>query len=275
MPILICPICKHQLSVSEDKNYKCTAGHNYDIAKEGYVNLLPVQNKKSKLPGDNNLMINARRAFLEKDIYRPLVDKLIAIIQNLVAEEHGIVSLDAGCGEGYYTANVLNKLNDIKYETYGFDISKYAVRKASQKYKDILFFVSSVYNIPIAESQIDLILSIFSPISPDEFARILSKTGYVIIVSPGENHMKELAKIIYGDFRIHKNNVPDKMSRHFANVDSYKVKFQTLINDSETLIDLLKMTPYYWNTNEENQSLIRSTKNLELTFDFHIMIFKS
>ena len=76
---LICPICKSALKSSE-KTYRCESNHSFDIAKEGYVHLLPVQKKNSKNPGDSKEMINARRAFLENGHYTPLVNKIINTI---------------------------------------------------------------------------------------------------------------------------------------------------------------------------------------------------
>ena len=40
-----CPVCGKILFI-EQKNYKCENGHCFDIAKQGYVNLLPAE-----LPG--------------------------------------------------------------------------------------------------------------------------------------------------------------------------------------------------------------------------------
>ena len=95
-----CPLCQQVLSFS-DKNFRCSNNHNFDQAKEGYVNLLPVQHKHSKDPGDNKAMVNARRAFLDKGFYQPLIEQLLALYQQYADSNSAI--LDAGCGEGYYT----------------------------------------------------------------------------------------------------------------------------------------------------------------------------
>ena len=54
----ICPICKKSLRLN-NKSYRCESNHSFDQAKEGYVNLLPVQHKHSKDPGDKKAMVNA------------------------------------------------------------------------------------------------------------------------------------------------------------------------------------------------------------------------
>ena len=176
MSILICPYCKNSLYDSREKTYICDNNHSFDIAKQGYLNLLPVNQKKSKDPGDNEMMIAARRNFLELGFYDPLIKS----IKNLISDKlsfvtKDIVAFDAGCGEGYYSEKALNNLPDLETEILGTDISKYAVKNAARKYKNNFYFVSSVYNLPISNTSTDLILSVFSPIAAEEFKRILSK----------------------------------------------------------------------------------------------------
>ena len=40
--------------------WRCPQGHSYDMAREGYANLLLVQHKASKDPGDSREMVAAR-----------------------------------------------------------------------------------------------------------------------------------------------------------------------------------------------------------------------
>ncbi|MBL4592709.1 MAG: methyltransferase domain-containing protein [Flavobacteriales bacterium] len=257
------------------KNYACELNHSFDVSKEGYINLLPVNQKKSKSPGDNEMMISARRAFLELGFYDPLIERLKTIIQeDFTFNDNHFVALDAGCGEGYYSEKVMNNIPGLSSEVLGTDISKYAVKNAAKKYKDNFYFVSSIINLPVATESTDLILSIFSPIHPEEFRRILSKDGYVIVVSPGENHLKELAQLIYDTFKPHENNVPEKMAPSFEHQATKKATFSIHITEVETLLILLKMTPYYWSTSKENLAKIERCKDITITCDFNISIFK-
>ena len=73
-----CPLCQQALLLNE-KSYRCENNHSFDQAKQGYVNLLPVQFKHSKEPGDNKAMVQARRAFLDKGYYQPLLDNMLAL----------------------------------------------------------------------------------------------------------------------------------------------------------------------------------------------------
>ena len=99
-----CPLCGEPLKLVE-KQWCCENKHVFDRAKEGYVNLQPVQFKKSKVPGDSKQMVNARREFLSRGHYEPLALKLSSTLETL--NIHSSITLhDLGCGEGYYLATI-------------------------------------------------------------------------------------------------------------------------------------------------------------------------
>ena len=122
MGILICPVCGQALKKAE-KAYVCAQSHAYDIAKNGYINLLLSGSGRER--GDNDEMVAARRAFLSGGYYRPLSDGLSALAKKYAGGD-GQVLLDAGCGEGYYTAACAALLGADR--VFGFDISRGAVK---------------------------------------------------------------------------------------------------------------------------------------------------
>ena len=93
---LICPICAQSLR-REEKRLVCPNRHSFDIARQGYVNLLAVQQKHSLSPGDTREQVLSRRAFLEAGYYAPIVETLL-----FTAKKYGVSGeiLDVGCGEG-------------------------------------------------------------------------------------------------------------------------------------------------------------------------------
>ena len=99
---LLCPICGELLQLT-DKQYRCPKNHSFDVARQGYVNLLAVQQKHSLNPGDTREQVLSRREFLEAGFYAPIAETLIAEAKAL-----GISGqiLDVGCGEGYYSAQL-------------------------------------------------------------------------------------------------------------------------------------------------------------------------
>ena len=274
MNLIQCPYCQNELS-KENRSYKCINNHNFDLSKEGYLNLLPVNKKKSKSPGDNNMMVVARREFLEQGFYDPLIEEIKRVVKkelNFISNKINI--LDSGCGEGYYSEKALNNLEGLKSIIIGTDISKYAVKNAAKKYKKIFYFVSSIYSLPVKSDSLDLILSVFSPNHSPEFSRVLAKDGYLIVVSPGENHMKQLAELIYNSFRPHEYNIVEKIGVMFSHLKTQRKTFEIEITDSFMLQNLLKMTPYYWNTSKEAQEKIENCNHIKITCDFNITVFE-
>lgn len=107
MSIFCCPICGGPLD-REPSACSCPAGHSFDLAREGYVHLLPANRMHSKMPGDDKGMAAARAAFLSKDYYAPLRDALCSIALERTGPAPRV--LDTGCGEGYYTSGVYQAL---------------------------------------------------------------------------------------------------------------------------------------------------------------------
>ena len=275
MSIIICPYCKSPLVDSKEKMFSCENNHTFDVAKQGYINLLPVNQKKSKDPGDNEMMITARRNFLELGFYDPLIESITNLVATKLSfESKDIVAFDAGCGEGYYSEKALNSLPGLNTKIFGTDISKFAVKNAARKYKSNFYFVSSVYNLPIADASTDIILSVFSPIKAEEFKRILSIEGYAIVVTPAPNHLREMAELIYETFKPHTVNAEEKMTTEFEHILNERTTFTIDIKNAADLLSLLKMTPYYWSTGIERLANITSKDELSVTCDFNIDIFK-
>src|SRR3954466_6778851 len=111
-----CPVCDDALR-EEGRTWRCAIGHSYDVAKEGYVNLLITHQRRQREPGDSAEMLRARRAFLDGGHYAPPKDAATAQL----TDESSI--LDVGCGEGYYT-------RDVDATLWAVDIAKPAVRLA-------------------------------------------------------------------------------------------------------------------------------------------------
>jgi 23S rRNA (guanine745-N1)-methyltransferase len=267
----ICPACQQALEQNPD-SWRCVNGHSYDIGKEGYVNLLLANQKRSKEPGDNKAMVNARRAFLEQGYYQPLANKLIELARQQLGEKTTDISLfDAGCGEGYYLNHLVTglaaKSSDIA--AYGSDISKIAVQKAAKKHPGCQFSVASSFNIPLpAESQ-HAVLQVFAPSSSEEVRRILKIGGFWLQVNPAAGHLRQLKQAIYDSPEEHKmlSEVPAGFSLHYEQTLSFDME----LTDEASRLNLLMMTPYYWTATKDKISSLVATMS-HLTADFHLRV---
>ena len=141
--LFVCPHCGGPLERGE-RAYACPSGHSFDIAREGYVHLLPANRKHAKNPGDDKGMASARSRFLSGGYYAPLRDALCGLAGAYAGPEEGV--LDSGCGEGYYTAGLWEALNRPRLA--GIDLSKPSVRLAARRVPGAEFAVASVYHLP-------------------------------------------------------------------------------------------------------------------------------
>ena len=194
MSLFRCPICASPL-LREEKTYRCEKNHSYDLSKEGYTHLLPPNRKHSAAPGDDKGMAAARREFLSKDYYRPLKEALCALALTHTGDSPAL--LDTGCGEGYYTSAVYRALADAGKtpRMAGTDISKFILRYAAKREKEIEWAVASSYHLPVEDKSIDLLLNCFSPLALEEFQRVLKPGGTFLYVVPAAKHLWELKEV--------------------------------------------------------------------------------
>ena len=207
--ILQCPVCREPL-LATATGYQCAAMHSFDAARQGYVNLVLAQNKHSKEPGDDPEMVLSRRRFLDQGHYDRVsgaINEAVAAVLSGLAHDSDCSVLDAGCGEGFYLARLKMAL-DASHERrpmeyHGVDVSKFAVRQATQRDRSMTWFVASINDLPFSDNSLDIVLSVFSPANILEFARILKQSGSLVFVSPGPRHLNGLREIIYPITREH------------------------------------------------------------------------
>ena len=275
--LLICPVCRENLiKDASNKTYKCSNNHSYDIAKEGYVNLLISNQKRSKNPGDSKEMVLARIDFLTRGYYKKLSDKINEkIVQYLAKQsEEEFNVLDLGCGEGYYLINLKNYMDDKKMKAnyYGMDVSKDAVKYAGKSNKDCIWAVGNNFNIPVQDKSVDCILSVFSPIDINECNRVLKDDGIFVRILPRTDHLIELRNIIYSEVHLNEK-VYTASAEENEYIEEDNVTFKIELNKEE-ILSLLKMTPHYWKSTPENKEKLENYESLNITIDMRIGIFQ-
>lgn len=264
-PAYHCPICHTPLTL-DSKTFRCVNKHSFDLAKEGYVNLLPVQLKQSKQPGDNKAMVNARRAFLEKGYYQPLVEKLKLLILEY-GDDHGQI-LDAGCGEGYYT----HQLVDCEQNIYGVDIAKEAIKRAAKKYKSTHFCVATLSHLPFTNDTFRALVSVYAPIIEAEFTRVLKQQGILITVTPAKNHLHALKEKIYINAQQHDEN--KSPIEHLDLVHQEQLSYDMNLTCGEDVLNLLSMTPFAFKASEQVKASLLQLSHFNCQADFLIRVYQ-
>ena len=278
--ILQCPVCRCLLFASAG-GFQCANKHTFDAARQGYVNFLLAHKKHSKQPGDSPEMIRSRRRFLELGLYNKISDAVNdAIALNLPASGHGsgLNILDAGCGEGFYLKRLKDSLavtlgKSAKVDYYGIDISKFGVRHATQRDKSMHWFVASIVDLPFASSSLDIVLNVFSLADIAEFSRVLREAGRLVVVTPGPKHLNGLREIIYPIAREHAQSaIPEQAKGFFSSVRTTRVNYPLEMTSSEQIMDLLAMTPYFWNIDLNTKLKVEALDRLALEVDVMISV---
>lgn len=257
-----CPLC-HTPLARRQNSYFCPQGHQFDVAKEGYVNLLPVQHKRSKDPGDSPEMMQARRAFLDAGHYQPLRD---AVCERLRATSPQQI-LDIGCGEGYYT----RAFADIARQTFGLDVAKVAVRYGAKRYPQVQFCVASSQRLPFEDATMDAVVRIYAPCNPLELERVVKNGGQVITVTPGPKHLMELKGLIYDEIHLHAPN--REQLPGFTLASRQSLAYPMTLTGAEAAA-LLQMTPFAWRAKPQVWDALAQQAHFACQTDFLIQVWQ-
>ena len=280
---LACPIDGEPLALNQlefkNRQLVCSNGHSFDISRQGYVNLLPVQHKRSKHPGDSKEMVSARTRFLNTGLYTPIADKLAETALAQIVDDSNTCIMDAGCGEGYYLDYVLHYLNDKNisgdFSFIGQDISKEAIVKSAKRNKKISWVVGTNRQPPIMPGTVNIILCVFGFPSFKGFNKIMPVGGKVVLVEPGPDHLKELREVSYAEVKKSEpQNLSDAFESGFSLVDDQQLNFKAKAITNKQIYDLLMMTPHFFRASKEGKNAASQLNDLTLTVDIFYRILE-
>jgi 23S rRNA (guanine745-N1)-methyltransferase len=196
LDLLACPHCAGALSRSGG-SATCANGHVFDVARSGYLSLLPGDAKLGS--ADTAEMVAAREAFLGARHFEPLAEALAEEAERALggrAERPGVPPgciIDLGAGTGWYLARLLERLPGRIGLT--LDLSKHALRRAARAHPRIAAVACDAWRpLPVRDSVADLVLSVFAPRNGPEIARVLRPGGALVVVTPTERHLVELVE---------------------------------------------------------------------------------
>lgn len=306
MSLFICPLCQSPLQPAAD-TWRCDGSlhpkqtsHPFDVARQGYVNLLPVQQKKSKAPGDSQESIDARKRFLNHGHYAPLQNLISQKMTELLSNDELIDKqdnksvnwLDIGCGEGYYTQAMAQMGSDVIDTLIAADISKPAVvelakvsklsgrlwyqpcQEDTTKTTAVYPLVTSAAHLPLRPHSMTGISSIFSPILPEAFDNVLMDGGYLIIAKPDIGHLATMRDALFDDVREHDSDkFLQELAPYFTLVETYRVSTDLTLS-AEDLADLMTMTPYaYRARSEKRQALLAAVETVAFSTEAKFVVY--
>lgn len=260
-----CPNCRGRLARRDDPpRWCCAEGHSFDVAREGYVNLLVAGQRRSRQPGDNAEMVRARRRFLGTGAYDPLTSAVAG-----AATCDGLL-VDVGCGEGRHTRGTNGAA------VAGIDVSKLAVAYAARAHHGGSYAVASTADIPLETSSVDTALVVFGPVLAGELARVVRAGGRVVAAHPGPEHLPHLREMVYGQARPHEVKEPLRDGRFaFELVEVRCVRFPVRVEEPGVLADLFAMTPYRWHAPADIGARIQAARYpLETVADVRISVYR-
>jgi SAM-dependent methyltransferase len=273
--LLACPICRATFA-QQNGTLRCPYKHTFDIAREGYVNLL-----RRQQPGDNAEMLLARRRFLDKGYYLDLVHTLntllLAALRGMELERVARI-LDAGCGEGYYLGQVYHYFHARQrlVECVGLDISKRAVRMAARRYRDVSFVVAnSKERLVFVDNAFDIVLNIFAPRNAPEFARVLSPGGALLVVIPGAGHLRQVREWFHLlQIEEHKQqHIIEQFAPYFT-LQSVTPVCYTRDLTREALEWAVTMTPNFWHLSDEKRHELATSNGMAADIEFLCLLMR-
>ena len=275
-PVLACPVCGEALTI-RPADAVCANAHSFDRARSGYLNLLLSNKKQSAEPGDSVDMLNSRRAFLQAGFYDQMAAAANRAVASILSGRTEIHVADLGCGEGYFTALLHRALVSASaaHACYGVDISRPGIRMATTYDRAINWIVASLHRSPFRPRSLDVVLSMFAPIDAAEVRRVVRDAGALVTVTPGPDHLDALRRIIYTSVKPHPQT-PALMAGDtlFEQTVSTRVRYPISVDTPPQIMNLLAMTPYYWNINRATMARIEALSRLELTVDAYVSVFR-
>jgi 23S rRNA (guanine745-N1)-methyltransferase len=275
--MLACPVCGGALTLGA-RSASCSKSHAFDRARSGYLNLLPSNRKQSAEPGDSAAMLQSRRTFLQAGFYDSMSAAATVVVVGILAGRTHAHVADLGCGEGFFTTRLKHALDGAMSPApvcYGVDISRSGVRMATSYDREICWVVASLHRSPFLPRSLDAVLSMFAPIDAADVRRVVRDDGALVTVTPGPDHLDGLRAILYEEVQPHSATPALMASDTLFEPSGYtRIRYPIVVDSPAQIMNLLLMTPYYWNINRDTRTRVEALSRLEVTVDAYVTVFR-
>ena len=270
--MLSCPVrgCARALERA-GRALVCPAGHTFDVARSGYVNLLQPQDRRSAEPGDRRAAVEARERLFAAGLGAGLVRALEAALSARATERPPVVA-DVGSGTG----DVLGALaRERVLEGYGVELSTFAAERAARRFPGLSWLVANAHRrLPFADRSVDLLLSVHGPRNAAEFARVLAPDGVLWVAVPAEDDLIELRARVQGEGqRIDRSaELLRELEPHFELRERTAVRERRVL-ERALLLDLLAAT--YRGARRSASPAVEALDELEVTLASECFVFSA
>ena len=266
---LSCIHCQEGLNL-EENSLVCVNGHRFDMAKQGYFFMAK---KASNTKYDSSLFNSRREIILNTKLYQPLHE----YIGQYLREHHGkdISMIDAGSGEGSHLWQISRQVKENEYSLIGIDLAKSAIQAATDYNGHMLSMIADLAELPVADQQIDIVFSIFSPSNYSEFDRILKPSGELIKIIPNSGYLQEIRQALMdmeiGNIHPYSNeDVIEVFKTHYPDAKMKEIKATQKLTRSQ-LEDLVVMTPLTWQLSDEERQTLLTKLDGFITLDVPVL----
>ena len=249
LEFLVCPHCGADLGLA-GRAVSCQNGHSYDVARQGYVNLLPGDARTAT--ADTAAMVAAREAFFAAEHFAPLVRAVADEARRIASAGKSGCVIDLGAGPGRYLSAVLEYLPGRV--GLALDLSRYALRRAARSHPRIGAAVCDVWRpLPVRAEAAALVLDVFAPRNGAEIHRVLRHDGALLTVTPTADHLREIVSAL-GLLTVDADK-PDRLGRqlspHLTRVRETPVTF-TMRLAAADIHALVAMGPSAWHVEADH-----------------------
>ena len=268
-----CNTCKAPIKATEH-GYACANGHSYTVTPEGVIDM-----RREKEPagrtGNSLEIVQSKKDFLNEGFFSILSEAIADTVSRLCDRcPNPAVIADCCCGEGYYTRNLLEELkkSEKQVELFAFDLSKDAVHMAAEQSNGGIYACADVYDIPLEDESVDIVLNCFGPTPDEEIARILKPGGIFLAVIPGRMHLYAMKTALF--------DVPTvvdetgHISKRLVRAKQMRVRDEIALEHTKDLENLFSMTPEMVREGEYYKEKLGTLKDLEMEIDFILQIFR-
>jgi 23S rRNA (guanine745-N1)-methyltransferase len=276
----VCPICGYPLSVAGQQAV-CEQGHTFDLAREGYVNLLVSGRRSRRNRGDSMEMVRARQRFMMRGHYDRMIDVLASRITDHLSGSRPAdpIVLDVGCGEGYITIRSMESVSRLlpgrSQRWAGIDISRPAIQHAARRAHGRMWFaVANLSRVPVADGSVEVLLSVFAHVNVGQVRRLMSRRGVLVVVGPGARHLYGIRSVLYSSPTLHDERVGTGLLPGLRRIDRQHIRYETTLEQAD-IKDALHMTPYVWNAPQESVGKLEHLPSLVTPVEFYVDSFVS